>query len=324
MSSSYSKPYLPVDQQIALMESRGMTFGDKGRARRYLETIGYYNLSGYSYPMRRYGGSGRSDDFVSGATFEHVLDLYHFDKVLRRLTIEALERLEQAVKVDLALRLGAADTFAHLHERHFDRSFVTPVRSGSTRPGVPPPKSHAIWVEEHAKKLNRNNSDFINHFRRNYGADLPIWVAIEVMDFNDVSWLVKGARQTYRIQMAQRFGVPDDGRLKSWVQTMRYLRNVCAHHGRLWNRSFDVQPRQVSDEEDPFFAGLNAQPSSWGRTYGALTILAHLNQVVAPDSKWALRVARHISTFPSGPNIQLGAMGVQPNWRSDPPWQITP
>jgi abortive infection bacteriophage resistance protein len=132
MASTYSKPFLPFADQLSLLENRGLTVEDRDAALHHLQTVGYYTLGGYLYPMREIvtvaGEQTRSDQFRAGASFKHVIDLYNFDQQLRLLCLEALERIERVVKVQVAYQSGLRDPFAHdtgsLHSR--DRLAVKP------------------------------------------------------------------------------------------------------------------------------------------------------------------------------------------------------
>jgi hypothetical protein len=102
----FGKPYLTVPEQIALLRSRGMAITDPARATAALERIGYYRLSGYWHPLRQSTPATPPsppiilDDFQAGAEFGQVIDLYVFDKKLRLLILDALERVEVGLRTD--------------------------------------------------------------------------------------------------------------------------------------------------------------------------------------------------------------------------------
>ena len=172
---------------MEILRSRGMSIENPERARRYLSTIGYYALSGYWYPMRiietRHGEQVRLDEFLPGASFERAIALYTFDRHLRLLSLEALERVERAVKVDLAYHLGELDSFAHANPNFMDPKFGWEVLEGSSTP-------HSKWLDRHHAKFDRTSHVYLKQFKEKYGLPLPIWVAIEAMDFGDVSLLL--------------------------------------------------------------------------------------------------------------------------------------
>lgn len=115
------KPWKTMADQLALLKSRGLQVDDETAALDYLARIGYYRLSGYWYPLREIDKAEsaaqnkpiRTDNFIANSHFEDVVKLYVFDKRLRLLALDALERIEMAIRVDVAHLLGEQDTCAH-------------------------------------------------------------------------------------------------------------------------------------------------------------------------------------------------------------------
>jgi abortive infection bacteriophage resistance protein len=106
-----------------VLKSRGLGVSDDARAVAYLERIGYYRLSGYWYPFRIRAGTGPAsvigDNFRAGTEFGHVVDLYVFDKKLRLLMLDAIERVEIALRTSIAQILGPLGCWAHYLEYSF-------------------------------------------------------------------------------------------------------------------------------------------------------------------------------------------------------------
>ena len=109
----YEKPYLSPKEQVELLMSRGMEITDLAKAEECLARIGYYRLSAYWYPFRKEQNGAVEDNFKEGTTFSLSLDYYVFDKKLRLLTLDAIERVEIALRTDIALLLGKFDRQAH-------------------------------------------------------------------------------------------------------------------------------------------------------------------------------------------------------------------
>ncbi|MFU8773361.1 MAG: Abi family protein, partial [Anaerolineales bacterium] len=114
------KEWKSFNEQLAILKSRGLIVDDENAARNYLERIGYYRLSGYLYPFRELASAEtkqsvnrRLDGFLEGSHFRDVVELYVFDKKLRLLALDALERIEMALRVDIAHLLGAQDIHAY-------------------------------------------------------------------------------------------------------------------------------------------------------------------------------------------------------------------
>lgn len=121
MNQQACKPWQSVNQQLTILESRGMTFIDKAKAEQILAHINYYRLSGYWYPFRQMMlDSSRSDNFIQDTTFENVLNIYLFDKQLRLLCLRALESIEMSVRTNIAYSLGRISPIAHFDKNNFD------------------------------------------------------------------------------------------------------------------------------------------------------------------------------------------------------------
>ena len=187
---AYSKPWRSVADQLAQLQARGMHIGDVAKAADYLERIGYYRLSGYWYDFRVRGEpfcpldaeTGRKpkkvrierpvlDEFKPGTRFHDAVDLYVFDKKLRLLALDALERIEVALRVDLSHRLGEKDPFAYLKPELFHDNFARKLdtKNGLTR--------HHEWLTKHAALVMRSRETFMVHNREKYGVPVAVWVA---------------------------------------------------------------------------------------------------------------------------------------------------
>jgi len=254
------------------------------------------------------------DAFVVGATFEAAVRLYVFDKRLWMLVLDAIERLEVALRVDIAYNLGQKDPFAHINASLLHGHFSVKLqKSGKTR--------HQEWLEKLDDLTDRSKEDFVAHFRAKYGNPLPIWVVIELWDFGLLSNFYAGMKPADRVALAIRFGVPDDTLMSSWLRTLNYIRNIAAHHSRLWNRNMIDQPKMPSAGQipifDPYLSTINI-----GRPYATLCILAYLMSQVCPRSQWRQRVLALLRSFPATgiQSVDVLAMGCHPGWENEPFW----
>lgn len=120
--STYKKPYLTFKQQLELLKMRGLEVTGDSTALKYLNQLGYYRLSGYWYSFRRLISSKqarpqRKDEFMPGAKFHDAVALYVFDKKLKLLVLDAIERIEVSFRVDIAYLLGRKDRFAYANSK---------------------------------------------------------------------------------------------------------------------------------------------------------------------------------------------------------------
>lgn len=174
------KPWKSMTDQLALLKERGLLVDDEAAALDYLPRIGYYRLSGYWYPLREIDKAAslqqkrpiRADHFVADSHFKDVVNLYVFDKKLRLLALDALERIEMAVRVDVAHLLGEKDPCAHENPACLHGNFAKKVKRKESNKGK---TDHQLWLERYNAMLRRARREpFIEHHRYKYADRLPI------------------------------------------------------------------------------------------------------------------------------------------------------
>jgi abortive infection bacteriophage resistance protein len=199
----YTKPWISFSDQLQQLKYRGMLVEDDSAAENYLDRIGYYRLSGYWYPFRRIDPTNpkkRLDQFEGGTHFTDALDLYVFDKKLRLLALDALERIEVAIRVDIAHLLGERDPFAYKDQSFLDGKFTKPKKRKTT-------SDYDQWLSKHTHLIQRSRESFIKKFKAKYGLPLPFWIAIEVWDFGTMSLFYAGMKGNDRDFIAQKYKV---------------------------------------------------------------------------------------------------------------------
>ena len=324
----YGKPHLNVQGQIALLKARGLSITDDIKAANCLERIGYYRLSGYWYPFRRrtqgQDGAGSpvtivNESFVPGIEFGGVHDLYVFDKRLRLIFLDAIERVEVGLRVNVALTLGALSPIAHRDPVFLDRQFTSRIdQFGRTR--------HAQWLSKQAELERRAREDFVVHFKSKYSTEIPIWIAIELWDFGMLSMFLGGIRHAELTRIASNYGLPRRDLLTSWARAINHVRNICAHHGRLWNRSLTDQPGRPHLGDIPELDHLAANNptvhvNSSTRVYAVAAALQHFLKTINPATGWSKRLEAHIATLPRLPGTDELTMGFPPGWQHLPLWK---
>ena len=318
MASRYDKPFRSDDDLLDILQRRGLAVADRTNAIQLLGTVGYHQLRGYLYPMRRIvpaaNGPQRSHQFLPGASIELVADLYRFDRGLRLLCLDALERIERAVKTTVAQAVGRRDAFAHHTGALHDPSYLKP-RQGYRV------SAHERWRITHEQKVLGRKHDSIDGFRAQYGYPLPIWVAVDAMDFGDVSRLIEQLRASVKTEMAQRFGIRRGIDFTSWVRCMSFVRNVSAHHDRLWNRELAVIPSMPTGRALELLGSFPVDPRIRARCYVSLLIVGYLVAIISPDDDWGRRMVAHLWTLPVGPGIDFVSLGAPTNWFENRLWR---
>lgn len=287
----YSKPPLTYDQQLELLLSRGLTVEDKPRALRWLKRIGYYRLSAYYIPFRIMN----SDNFRPGTTLDQVVDLYKFDCHLRLLFLQAMDRVEIGVRAVLTYRLAhELGPFGYADAGNFARTYD---------------HHEFMRVLEHEEK--RASELFVSHYRSKYTSEkyLPIWMVTELVSFGALSKLSQHLRTGVRKRIAKEFNLVEPV-FFSWLHTLTYVRNICAHHNRLWNRELSIKP---------------SLPKEWvvsgianDRLYCIACMLQHLLRLIAPESHWKDRLADLLAAYPGA---ELSTMKFPVVWLELEPWK---
>lgn len=289
-----------------------MQVGDRDRAERLLRTTNYYRLSGYWYPyrQRRADGEGRSNTFVPGTSFDDVVALYDFDARLRAVVLSTLGPVELAVRALLGHHLGRIDPCAHLHPE-----LLGPNARQQGSASEPSPE-YQRWIKRHTDEVARSREDFVAHHRQHYGGALPIWAAVEVMDWGSLSVL-------YRLSPLKVQGAVADGvgltsaQFGSWLRSLNMLRNYAAHHGRLFNRVYTLIPKMPRSGHPELTA---VAESGNDRSFLQLTTVQHLLRSLDVGNPWLLPAV--LKTFPTVARLDITTMGAPDGWETHPLWSL--
>lgn len=311
----YDKLPLSHAALVTRMQDRGLIIPDVGRAERYVRSIGYYRLSPYMIPFR----CAESDNFRSGVAFDDVLDLYVFDRKLRLLVLDALERVEVAIRSTLTDHMSQAHgAFWYVDPIHFrdarrHRDFVAAVRDDCSRQLLTKPEqTDGALVHRSA----------LEHYLLTYGAPKfpPSWIVMERLTLGQVEHLIGNLkRRSDRTAIAKSLGI-NERLLVSWMRTFLRVRNICAHHGRLWNAVLGVSPALPTSPSVAWLVDATVIADSAARRarlYPVLVALQSLLSTLSPGSSWAQRLKALIDEHPCVP---LVAMGMPPDWSDDPFW----
>lgn len=216
----YNDSPLTTGGLIQLLKSRGLAFKDETKASHLLDHISYFRFKSYLMPLLQNKLTGT---FKSGATFEDAYTLYKFDSALRKLICAEME------KIEISLRTIISQELSHTYSPYWftDKTlFSNQTKYSGILSGI-------------EAELKRSDDDQILGFKKTYSNQFPpSWMTMEVSSFGTLSLLFKylnGGRTKRNI--ANHFGVADTV-LESWIHSFVYVRNICAHHSRLWNKTF--------------------------------------------------------------------------------------
>lgn len=293
----YSKQLISFTDQITLLKQRGLILEDEVRALHLLQNISYYRLSGYWYPLL---ADKQRHIFKPGSTFEAAYNIYKFDSELRKLIIAELEKIEVAVRTQTAYILS---TQYHAHWFEDSSLFSNPVR-------------HTKVLAKIEEEYNRSDEEFITAFKAKYSDHFPpSWMTMEIASFGTLS-ILYGNLQPGRAKrsIAAYFGLPDTV-FASWLHCIVYVRNICAHHSRLWNRILSIRPLMPRSPRNTFIA---LPASGTQQTYFVLSMIIYLLNTVNPNHSFISRFKELLNRYPS---IDVRAMGFPINWENEKLWE---
>lgn len=301
---------------VKLLIQRNMQVADQARAERKLSQLGYYRLSGYWYPAKAFAVDAqgrqllcpisqkplRQDWFQSGTHFNNAVALYLFDKRLRLLMLDAIERLEVNLRAVIAHEVGYHSPMAYTDQRFIQPKYAQNFQAkGRLR------NKWAEWSTRQQELLNRSGEDAIERHRQS-GRPIPFWVAVETWDFGALSKYFEMLKGSHQNRVLRRFGLSDAKNFARWLQEINLLRNRCAHHARIWNQ---VSANALSAlPNEAYFQRLGLDQNALVRIYGTISIMWFLLQRIAPNSSWIRDVADLIDTKPALPGCVFGSLGL--------------
>lgn len=325
----YTKPWLSLEQQVERLSSHGVAAGDRDHAVAVLKAVGYYRLTGYLYPFREseqyVDDDGRVrtrvlDGYTAGTKLDHVEAIIDFDRQLRMLVMDGVERVEIAVRMQLGYVLGRTSAFAHEDPSCFTEAFA----ASGTNPesGETVPSSHARWLERTAERRAKSDEQFVAHFRQKYDDRMPVWALTELLELGQVSVLYRGLRQQDAEEIALAFGAPTKRTMVSWLASLNYVRNVAAHHARLFNRKLQHAPARPKVGQVPLLDHLRDEQTAKGvfGTYNALAVTAYLLPSIDSGTDWHRRLVALLHAFPVSHALSLASIGVPQGWESLDIW----
>lgn len=286
---------------------------DEALARQWFANVSYYRLSAYWYPARLFDSTGqRSDCYVEGTLFADVVALYEADRKLRTLIHDGIERVEIATRTRVGELLCGEDPLGYMNIARFRPTF-----------------DHARWMATTQKRVKRaaRSNESIQHYLNEYGGRFPFWVLAEVLDFADVSRLYDGLLVADQRRIAESFGIvaglsrlsanqqrkiKQQSLLARWLEQLTLLRNMCAHHNRLWNKAFSPAPTTALRTQESFALLPEGQSE---RAFGALVVMTHLLRTTSPSTSWPAKVSELIiNAFLPNPLVSRSAMGIPDTW----------
>jgi len=282
----YKKPPIKVEDQIKLLRERGLIVDDEEKLGRYLRNISYYHFSIYFKHFQK------DDVFIKDTNFEDVLNVYVFDQKLRLLLLDVLERIEKSFKCHLVYEMSiktndpfwiASHDFFQDGEKYNER--IIGMLDG----------------------LISSKESCIRHYYNNYHKPKypPAWMIIEALSFGQAVMIFSQLTLENQEIVANSYGI-NKVFISNWFYALSIVRNVCAHHSRLWNNEFVVRLNQRHG-----FYGKLFNNSNGNRLFNYLIVLHAINCKFNPTSGWVEKLENLIVEH----KINISHMGFPDDWK---------
>lgn len=280
------QPPLTIDEQVENLKELGLVFKNEEYAKKILNDISYFRLiKAYSLNLKE-----KNSNYDGKVTFEHIVELYLFNSNFRQILFPQIEKIE----INTRCRIG--NYFANKYG----------VLSYKDSENFSNASYHDQFMKDINEEIRRNSkAPFVRNFRQNYeGGELPIYALMEILSFGTLSKFYKNMKNADKKAVAQQFGVGYTY-FESWLESISYVRNICAHYGRLYNAKLSKTPRiynQYSEE------GIGNN-----RVFGVMLCMKHL---LKQDKHWKFFVDEFETLLDKYEGIDIKTMGFPTDWKA--------
>ena len=284
-ASQSQQPALDLDSQVANLRSLNLIVPDEKQCKDTLDRVSYYRL------VKAYGGGLKPHNgiFDGSVTFNDLVALYDFNRKFRQLILAYIEIVEVTLRSRLSnyfcIKYGVLG-----YERH--KNFADR-------------NKHKQFLEEAYETIVRNRrSPFVRNFQTKYeGRGVPFYALVEIMSFGLLSKFFKNMKNRDKKALATLYG-HSWPYLESWFESLAYLRNVCAHCGRLYDIKLERTPRFPK----------STRGGQWTSTIRVFSSVYCISKLVPHDDEWTLFLLRLSGLFRKYPQVDIHKIGFPENW----------
>ncbi|HYX08245.1 MAG TPA: Abi family protein [Bacteroidales bacterium] len=307
-----NKPAYTIADQIQLLKSRGMLFRDEPKAAGLLKNISYYRLKGYWWDMQT---DYTLHTFKPNTYFEDIVARYDFDRNLRLILFDAIERIEIALRTKMIYHLSLSHGgMWYIDPALFENTVIT--RKDGTIKTI-----HQNTLDEVKKEFNRSQERFIKDHRFRFpNQDADAWKTLEVASMGSLSKFYKNLKHQLpeKSIIANEMGLSLHNELASWLEAISYVRNIVAHHSRLWSKNMVKKPtEQLNNPIGQWFTRPLTQVQT-KKPFLIISSMLYLCNMVAPSHQIKTKI---LALIHSNPQIPVYKLGFLNNWQNEPLWQ---
>ncbi|MDR1950653.1 MAG: Abi family protein [Bacteroidales bacterium] len=299
MKINYIKPCTLPQDLIPLLKGRGLIIADEQKAVDYLTNIGYFRLSAYCYPLLK---NPKCDHiYKPNATFDLVMNMYRFDRKLRILLFNEIEKIEVAIRS--AMNNLISDELNDIFWVTDSNNFKDSAIFGKTTSFI-------------QSEIAKSKEDFIVHFQNKYTNPYPpVWMITEVVSFGVLCNIFNNLKyKSAQKKVANYFGLSLPV-FSSWIVSLMSLRNICGHHNRTWNKEIPLIPAPL---KSPVFSWIDETTTDPRRIYYRICIIKYMLSAVSPNNTFTQKLKTLLAKYPT---INIKAMGFPDDWQNEVLWK---
>ena len=295
----YTKQLLTLQQQVDVLKRRGLLIENEAEAKDVLDSISYFRLAGY---WRLMEADKQQHTFKPDSRFSQIVSLYHFDEELRLLVFSVIQQIEVTVRARM-IRLFA--------ERHGAFWFMDPTLADSNT-------MFTSNLQSLQEEINRSEDEYIlEHFRKYDSPSMPpVWKTMEVASMGTLSKLYGNmSDNAVKKAVSRSFMIPKFEYMRNWLRCITIVRNICAHHARLWNANIVVKPNIPNHLPNPWISNIQINRD---KLYPHLCYIAYWLNAIHSNNTFTKDIKALLSKYPAA---DPAAMGFPKGWQNEPLWQ---
>jgi abortive infection bacteriophage resistance protein len=299
MKINYSKTCTLPQDLIPLLKNRGLSILDEQRAINHLSNIGYFRLSAYLYPLLK---DPKEDHlYKNSTTFDMALDMYRFDRKLRILLFNEIEKIEVAIRsaMNNLITNAMGDVFWMTDAVNFSSQAIFTKTTDLIR-----------------SEIDKSKEEFIEHFKNKYSNPFPpAWMISEIIPLGVLYNIFNNLkRKSLKKNISSYFGLSLPA-FTSWMLILSNLRNLCGHHVRIWNKEISMV---ATDPQNHVFPWIDSSSIDMKRIYYRICIIKYLLFTVSPNNRFTEKLQSLLAEYPT---IDICAMGFPADWHNEPLWK---
>jgi abortive infection bacteriophage resistance protein len=294
-----------------LLKQRGMLFKDEINAHNLLANISYYRLKGYWWDVQ---SDLALHSFLPDIFFEDIIERYDFDRQLRMILFESVEQIEIALRTKMIYHLSVSyGGLWYLNPVLFESSTVT--INGATQ------TAHFFALGELQKEFDRSQEIFIKEQRRRYpGENADAWKIMEVASMGTLSKLYKNLKNKLpeKAMIANEVGLNSTFTFVGWLESITLMRNIIAHHARLWSRPMVKRPSMKLNNPSGSWFAKPLKPVQLNKPFAVISCMVYLCSYINHSDHIKQRIIALINSYPNVPVYKYGFFN---NRRNEPLWK---